>query len=68
MQLIHKGRFFVLKHQERGIFMLDIEKVYIKHVLENLYRNDLITFDEWMSAVNEFNEKNCSTKPTIDLL
>lgn len=48
--------------------MLDIEKVYIKHVLENLYRIDLITFDEWMAAVNEFNEKDCSTKPTIDLL
>jgi len=48
--------------------MLDIEKVYIKHVLENLYRNDLITFDEWMAAVNEFNEKDCSTKPTINLL
>ena len=48
--------------------MLDIEKVYIKHGLENLYRNDLITFDEWMAAVNEFNEKDCSTKPTIDLL
>jgi len=48
--------------------MLDIEKNYMKHVLEYLYRNDLITFDEWMAAVNEFNEKDCSTKPTIDLL
>jgi len=48
--------------------MLDIETIYIKHLLEELYRNDLISFDEWMAAVNEFNEKDCSTKPTIDLL
>lgn len=48
--------------------MLDIETIYIKHLLEELYRNDLISFDEWMAAVNEFNEKDCSTKSTIDLL
>jgi len=48
--------------------MLDIETIYIKHLLEELYRNDLISFDEWMATVNAFNKNNCSTKPTIDLL
>lgn len=68
MQLIHKGRFFVFKTSRKEIKMLDIETIYIKHLLEELYRNDLISFDEWMAAVNAFNKNNCSTKPTIDLL
>ncbi|MBG0763098.1 hypothetical protein IY230_05715 [Acholeplasma laidlawii] len=32
--------------------MLDIECIYIKHILNELYKNDLISFEEWQNATN----------------
>lgn len=39
--------------------MLDFETIYIKHVLHNLFENDLITYEEWQNAlINLDNENN----------
>lgn len=39
--------------------MLDFEDIYIKHVLHDLFENDLISYDEWQNAlINLDNEKS----------
>jgi len=44
--------------RKKGFLMLDFETTYIKHVLHDLFENDLISYDEWQSALINLGVEN----------